>query len=87
MTITHQRRAMLVLLVTSSIIISICMGLRQSLGLFMQMGGRIFRPWNGVTPLILDHGDNIDRHGMPHQDREWSLDQKVKKPSEAPSKV
>ncbi len=36
MTIPNQRRAMLVLLVTSSVIISICMGLRQSLGLFMR---------------------------------------------------
>src|SRR5882724_6404418 len=31
-----QRRAMLVLLVLSGLIISICMGLRQSLGLFMR---------------------------------------------------
>jgi predicted MFS family arabinose efflux permease len=36
MTIPRQRRAMLMLLITSSIIISICMGLRQSLGLFMR---------------------------------------------------
>ena len=33
---TEQRRAMLVLLVLSGLIISICMGLRQSLGLFMR---------------------------------------------------
>jgi predicted MFS family arabinose efflux permease len=32
----RQRRAMLVLLVLSGVIISICMGLRQSLGLFMR---------------------------------------------------
>jgi predicted MFS family arabinose efflux permease len=32
----NQRRAMLVLLVLSGVIISICMGLRQSLGLFMR---------------------------------------------------
>jgi predicted MFS family arabinose efflux permease len=36
MTIPNQRRAMIVLLVMSSIIISICMGMRQSLGLFMR---------------------------------------------------
>jgi DNA repair protein RadD len=59
----------------------------KSLGLFMQMAGRIFRPHEGKLPLILDHGDNIDRHGMPHIDREWSLDESVKKPKEAPSKV
>ena len=34
--IENQRRAMLVLLVLSGLIISICMGLRQSLGLFMR---------------------------------------------------
>src|SRR3954463_2120359 len=33
---TANRRAMLVLLVLSGVIISICMGLRQSLGLFMR---------------------------------------------------
>jgi predicted MFS family arabinose efflux permease len=36
MTFPDQRRAMLVLLVLSGLIISICMGLRQSLGLFMR---------------------------------------------------
>jgi len=36
MTVSNQRRAMLVLLVMSSIIISICMGMRQSMGLFMR---------------------------------------------------
>ena len=33
---TSNRRAMILLLVLSGIIISICMGLRQSLGLFMR---------------------------------------------------
>jgi predicted MFS family arabinose efflux permease len=36
MSYSDQRRAMLVLLVLSGLIISICMGLRQSLGLFMR---------------------------------------------------
>ena len=36
MTFPKQRRAMLVLLVLSGLIISVCMGLRQSLGLFMR---------------------------------------------------
>ncbi len=56
----------------------------KSLGLYMQMGGRIFRPWNDVTPLVLDHGGNVDRHGLPHEDREWSLTKKAKKRSGAP---
>src|SRR5512141_285766 len=34
--VPNQRRAMLVLLVLSGLIISVCMGLRQSLGLFMR---------------------------------------------------
>lgn len=56
----------------------------KSLGLYMQMGGRIFRPWNGETPIVLDHGGNVDRHGLPHEDREWSLTKKQKKGSGAP---
>src|SRR3989442_1791343 len=36
MTAIQKRRAMLVLIVLSGLIISICMGLRQSLGLFMR---------------------------------------------------
>jgi superfamily II DNA or RNA helicase len=51
----------------------------KSLALYMQMGGRIFRPWNDVRPLVLDHGGNVDRHGLPHEDREWSLAAKAKK--------
>src|SRR3989442_1518932 len=36
MTASFDRRAMLLLLVLSGVIISICMGLRQSLGIFMR---------------------------------------------------
>jgi len=45
-----------------------------SLTLWMQCAGRILRPWQGVSPLILDHSGNVDLHGLPHEDREWSLD-------------
>jgi superfamily II DNA or RNA helicase len=56
---------------------------------FMQMGGRVLRPWNentpptrswqpedgpSVVPIVIDQGGNIDRHGFPHEDRIWSLD-------------
>ena len=52
----------------------------KSLVLYLQMAGRILRPWENVTPLILDHGGNVDRHdGLPHMDREWSLEGKQKK--------
>lgn len=45
----------------------------QSLSLWMQMAGRSLRPWNGITPIIIDHGKNVDRHGLPHEDRQWDL--------------
>lgn len=59
----------------------------KSLGLFMQMGGRILRPWGGEVPIVLDHGGNVDRHGLPHEDREWSLTSKPKKCGTAPVKA
>jgi DNA repair protein RadD len=51
----------------------------KSLGLYMQMAGRTLRPWRDVPSLVLDHGGNVDRHGLPHEDREWSLTKKAKK--------
>jgi DNA repair protein RadD len=59
----------------------------KSLGLYMQMAGRILRPWEGVEPLILDHAGNFDRHGAPHEDREWSLSDKPRPQGIAPSKM
>ena len=50
----------------------------KSLSLYMQMGGRIFRPWNDVSPIVLDHASNVTKHGLPHIDRTWSLDEKIK---------
>jgi DNA repair protein RadD len=45
-----------------------------SLTLYMQCVGRILRPWEKVVPIVLDHAGNTARHGLPHMDREWSLD-------------
>jgi DNA repair protein RadD len=59
----------------------------KSLGLYMQMAGRILRPWGGVAPLIIDHGANFDRHGAPHADREWSLSDKLKEKGETLTKL
>ena len=59
----------------------------KSLVLYMQMAGRILRPFEGVKPIILDHGGNVDRHGMPHADREWSLEDQVQKGGTAPAKT
>ena len=54
----------------------------KSLVLWRQMVGRVLRPWRvdgsaageSVQPLILDHALCIDRHGMPTDDIEWSID-------------
>lgn len=47
----------------------------QSLGLYLQQVGRALRTFDGKTEaLILDHAGNAMRHGLPDDDREWSLD-------------
>ena len=47
----------------------------QSLGLYLQQVGRALRPCAGKDrAIILDHVGNVLTHGMPDQDREWSLD-------------
>lgn len=43
-----------------------------SLVLHMQTAGRALRPGER-QPVIIDHAGNIARHGMPHEDRVWSL--------------
>lgn len=56
----------------------------QSMVLWRQSGGRIFRPWHpgcprgctkhpSVQPLLIDHAGNIPRLGFPHEDLHWSL--------------
>lgn len=44
----------------------------QSLALHLQQVGRALRP-KPHPALILDHAGNIVRHGLPDQEREWSL--------------
>jgi len=46
----------------------------QSLVVWLQQAGRILRPWGGEQPLILDHAGCARQHGLPHEDREWTLD-------------
>jgi DNA repair protein RadD len=47
----------------------------RSLALFLQMAGRALRPSPGKTrALILDHGGNVFRFGLPDATRIWSLD-------------
>lgn len=51
----------------------------QSLGLFYQQVGRVLRYVEGKRAVILDHAGNTMRHGLPDQEREWSLDSKRRK--------
>ena len=59
-----------------------------SLGLYLQMVGRVLRPYvasNGEAkprPLILDHADCTARHGFCEEEIEYNLDDKIKKPRE-----
>lgn len=53
----------------------------MSVILHMQTSGRALRPGE-IRPIIIDHAGNVGRHGMPHHDREWSLDGKAMRPVE-----
>lgn len=47
----------------------------QSLSLYLQQVGRGLRIFPGKThATILDHAGNVHRHGLPDQEREWSLE-------------
>ena len=47
----------------------------QSLGLYLQQVGRALRPAPGKDrAIILDHVGNCLRHGLPDDQREWTLD-------------
>jgi len=45
----------------------------QSLSLCLQKWGRALRP-KDYPAIILDHAGNWKRHGLPDQEREWSLE-------------
>lgn len=51
----------------------------QSLVNAMQRWGRALRPAPGKVAVILDHAGNIMRHGLPDDDREWSLEGRKKR--------
>lgn len=47
----------------------------MSTGLYLQQVGRVLRPAPGKDyAYVLDHVGNVLRHGLPEEDREWSLD-------------
>ena len=45
----------------------------MSLALYLQMVGRGLRPKDGGDCLILDLAGNLERHGFPDDERQWSL--------------
>ena len=51
----------------------------KSAGLFLQQAGRILRPWNNTRAIILDHGGCALEHGLPQDDREFSLEAATKR--------
>ena len=52
----------------------------QSLALYLQQVGRALRTFPGKTEaIILDHVGAVLTHGLPDEDREWSLDGVTKK--------
>jgi len=60
----------------------------QSLGLYLQQVGRALRTFPGKDEaIILDHAGNVARHGLPDEDRVWSLEGAPKKKGEKKSEV
>lgn len=52
----------------------------QSLALHLQQVGRALRIYPGKShALILDHADNLARHGLPDDPQDWTLEGAVKK--------
>lgn len=52
----------------------------QSLSMYLQQVGRGLRYVEGKTAIILDHAGNADRHGMPDEEREWTLEDRERRP-------
>lgn len=67
-----------------------CVGLARptkSLSLHLQQVGRALRP-KSVPAIILDHAGNLLRHGLPDDERQWSLkgiDRRTKAAREGPA--
>ena len=55
-----------------------------SMGLYVQQAMRAMRPDSGRADkeaLIIDHVGNVHRHGLPDEERAWSLERKKRKAS------
>lgn len=60
----------------------------KSLSLHLQQVGRALRPCEGKSEaIILDHAGNSLTHGLPDDDREWSLEDRERRKRAAPSEV
>lgn len=60
----------------------------QSLGLYLQQVGRALRTFEGKSEaIILDHAGNVKRHGLPDEERAWSLTGAAKKKAQKKSEV
>src|SRR5699024_9205527 len=55
----------------------------QSLSLFIQQSMRGMRYRPNKTSIIIDHVDNVRRHGLPDMERTWSLEGRKKSESKA----
>ena len=69
--------------------VTTCIMLRptQSLSLFLQFAMRPLNPRPNKTAILIDHVGNCERHGLPNDDREWTLksvQNKSKKKSNEP---
>lgn len=60
----------------------------KSLGLYLQQVGRALRTAPGKThAVILDHAGNALAHGLPDDEREWTLDGVDRKPKQREASV
>lgn len=51
----------------------------MSLPLFIQQACRVLTPVEGKRAVIIDYVNNVQRHGLPTDDHEWSLSKSVEK--------
>ena len=51
----------------------------MSLPLFIQQACRVLTPVEGKKAVIIDYVNNVQRHGLPTDNHEWSLSETIKK--------
>jgi superfamily II DNA or RNA helicase len=51
----------------------------MSLPLFIQQACRVLTPVEGKRSIIIDYVNNVQRHGLPTDNHEWSLSKSVEK--------